>query len=366
MDRMQSKAAVFDSPGLPLRMVDFPVPDPGPGEVLVRIRCATICGSDLHTIFGRRHSPTPSILGHEMVGDIAASGAGRLRDFFGRPLAIGDRVTWSMVWSCGDCYYCDYGLPSKCEHLFKFGHERIGGRRDLTGAYAEYCILPAGTAIFPVPANVPDLVAAPSNCATATVSAVLRNAGSVAGATVLVMGTGMLGLTACAMARAEGAAEVIAVERAPRRRELAWKFGATVLLDPEDSLLESIRAATGGHGVDCILEFAGTPEAGESALPLLRAGGHLVMAGAVFPARPMSVPAEDIVRRLLRVTGVYNYRPEDLGHALRFLSEQMTTYPFEDLIAARYPLSEINTAIGFSESEKPPRTAVFPDWNLCK
>lgn len=88
-----SRVAVFESPGLPLRLDKLPFPALKPGEALVRIRCATICGSDLHTIFGRRRGPAPCILGHEMVGDIAATQEGGLRSYYGDPLGVGDRVT---------------------------------------------------------------------------------------------------------------------------------------------------------------------------------------------------------------------------------------------------------------------------------
>ena len=92
------RAAVFRAPGQPLTLDEFPLPRLETGECLVQIRCATICGSDLHSYYGRRPSPVPSVLGHEMVGLVAGLGPGGVRDFRGRPLAIGDRVTWSMVW----------------------------------------------------------------------------------------------------------------------------------------------------------------------------------------------------------------------------------------------------------------------------
>lgn len=352
---MESVAAVFREPGLPLTLERIPWPELGPGEAMVRIRCATICGSDLHSVFGRRRCPVPSVLGHEMTATLVA---GDVRDFQGEQLTAGERVTWSMVWSCGECYYCERELASRCERVFKFGHERIGGGRGLTGAYAEHCFLPVGTAIFRIPANVPDVVAAPANCATATAAAVVRRAGDLAGRNVLVMGAGMLGLTACAMASAAGAAHVIAVERDERRRALAERFGATLALPAG----EGVMAATAGRGVDVALEFAGTPEACEAAIGLLRAGGHLVMAGAVFPSRPLALGAEDFVRRQLRMTGVYNYQPADLGQALRFLSDTMERFPFAELVGGRYRLADINEALAFAETEKPPRAAlVFKD-----
>lgn len=353
----QCLAAVFHGPGRAMELVRFPLPVLAEGEALVRIRCATICGSDLHTIFGRRTSPTPGVLGHEMTGEIVA---GDVRDYAGAPLRVRDRVVWSMVWSCGDCFYCRRGLRPKCERLFKFGHERVGPGRALTGAYAEYCHLPAGTAIFRIPENVPDEIAAPANCATATVAAVMRTAGPLAGSRVLLMGAGMLGLTACAMAHAAGAGTVLAVEPNPARRGLARRFGATLTAGGGPSLREFVLAATEGRGVDTVLEFAGAPEACEAAIPLLRPGGHLVMAGSVFPSRPVALDAQDVVRRMLRISGVYNYAPEDLGEALRFLSEAQTRYPFAELTGGRYALAEIDAAVAFAEKEKPPRVAVKP------
>ncbi len=358
---MKSQAAVFHAPGRPLAMENFLLPEPGAGEVLVRIRCATICGSDLHSIGGRRSCPAPSVLGHEMVGDVAALPPGEpVRDFHGRPLSEGERVTWSMVWSCGLCYYCQRGLRSQCERLFKFGHERTGTGHDLSGAYAEFCLLPAGSAIFPVPPQIPDCVAAPANCATATVAAVLRYCGSVSGQNVVIIGAGMLGLTACAMVREGGAAQVMVVEPDPVRRETAQRFGATWMEAPEADLHTSIMAATGGRGADLALEFSGAPEATESATDWLRPGGHLVMAGAVFPTRPLQLPADRLVRRMLKLTGIYNYNPEDLDAALRFLAVACERYPFRELVGASFALSDINTAIAFAERERPPRVSVVP------
>jgi alcohol dehydrogenase len=357
---MLASAAVFHAPGKPFSLEAFSIPSMEPGETLVRIRCATICGSDLHTYYGRRQSPAPSILGHEMMGEVAAVHADGVRYYESGRIEVGDRVTWSMVWSCGECFYCVRGLCSKCERLFKFGHERIGVGRDLSGAYAEYCHLPAGTAVFQVPDTVCDAAAASSNCATATAAAVMRNAGPVAGNSVLVYGAGMLGLTACAMAREAGAAQVIVVEKNEGRRAMALRFGATMAVDAGERLYEEVMGATEGRGADVVLELAGTPEACESAVARLRVGGQLVMAGAVFPTRPMALAAEQVVRRMLRIVGVYNYQPRDLGTALRFLEGAQEKYPFSELIGKRFPLREINAAVAYAEGEKPPRVALIP------
>ncbi|MEZ5399900.1 MAG: zinc-binding dehydrogenase [Bryobacteraceae bacterium] len=357
-------AAIFDSPCRPLRFETFSVPDPTPGEVIVRIRCATVCGSDLHTIAGRRTGPAPCVLGHEMIGEVAMLPSGGAAAFRGDPLHIGDRVTWSMLWTCGSCLPCLRGIHSSCVRLRKFGHERLGSApQTLFGGFSEYCHLPAGTAVFRVPGNVTDLAAAPSNCATATVAAVIRHAGDLAGATVVVAGAGLLGLTACAMADACGAERVILIEPNPARRDLAARFGAGVTVDgllPAADLAARVLEATGRAGACQALEFSGAPEAAASALEYLRPGGHLVLAGAVFPSPPVPVSAERVVRHMLRVSGVYNYAPVDLERALEFLSREKEKFPFDELANAVFSLDEINQAITFAERAKPPRVAIIP------
>ncbi|MBM4090736.1 MAG: zinc-binding dehydrogenase [Planctomycetes bacterium] len=357
------RAAVFHAPGQPLALERFPLPLPEAGECLVRIRCATICGSDLHSYFGRRHSPAPSVLGHEMVGLVAGLGTGGVRDFRGRPLAVGDRVTWSMVWSCGQCYYCRHGLRVKCERLLKFGHEAIAPGRALMGGMAEYCHLPPGTSIFRVPDNLPDEVASPANCATATVAAVFRQAGPCTGRSLIVHGAGMLGLTACAMAAVQHASQVIVLEPDPQRRAQALRFGATTTLDsrlPAREIERQIRGLMDQRGADIGLELSGQPEAVELGLALLRFGGRFVMAGATFTARPVQLSAEQIVRRLLHVVGVYNYAPEDLETALTFLAAVQDRFPFCGLVGPQFTLEDVQAAFEYAEHQRPPRVAVRP------
>ncbi|MEZ5356770.1 MAG: zinc-binding dehydrogenase [Bryobacteraceae bacterium] len=357
-------AAIFEATGQPLRLARFPIPNPAAGETIVRIRCATICGSDLHTIAGRRSGPTPCVLGHEMTGEVAALPATGGATFKGEPLRVGDRVTWSMLLTCGTCAHCLRGLHSSCVELRKFGHERLGASaQTLFGGYADYCHLPAGAAIFRIPKNVTDLAAAPSNCATATVAAAVRHAGILEGANVVVAGAGALGLTACAMAAASGAERVIVIEPDRARRQLAARFGAHMAIDGRlagEDVAERVRQATGHHGACVALEFSGSPEAVGCALEYLRPGGHLVLAGSVFPAPPVPVSAERLVRRMLRVSGVYNYSPDDLACALEFLAREKEKFPFEELAAAVFSLGEINRALDYAETVKPPRVAIIP------
>jgi threonine dehydrogenase-like Zn-dependent dehydrogenase len=173
----------------------------------------------------------------------------------------------------------------------------------------------------------------------------------------------MLGLTACAMAAANGAASVIALEPSQERREQALVFGATHVFDSalsNDELSANVRQLTSGRGADVALEFSGDPRAMEAGMALLRPGGRLVMAGATYPARPLALSGEEVVRRLLQIIGVYNYEPEDLGWALRFLTEQHQRRPFAQLVGGAFSLQDVNAALAYAAEQRPPRVAVIP------
>ncbi|HYZ83388.1 MAG TPA: alcohol dehydrogenase catalytic domain-containing protein [Bryobacteraceae bacterium] len=314
------RAAVFAGPAEGCRIERYELPTLASGDVLVRAKCCTLCSSDLHTYHGRRTSPAPSILGHEVIGVVEDTGG---CETFRR----GDRVTWSIAASCGECRLCRRGLPQKCSTLFKYGHERFLSGDKPSGGLSEYCVLRAGTAMFAVPETLSDAVAATANCAAATVMAVLRLAGNIEGKTVLVQGAGILGLYA-ALAAQESGADVVLLEPDPSRSAKAVAFGIKPIQHGDAvGLRDQVADLTKGQGVDVALEFSGRPEAVEEALPLLGVGAAYVLAGAVFPARPAAVDLETVVRKLVRVQGVHNYAPQDLAAAIPFLVRQVERYP---------------------------------------
>lgn len=336
---MTVTAMLFDGPGKPLRAEAFPTPDPGPGEAVVRVRLCTLCGSDLHTFFGRRSEPTPVVPGHEMVGEVERVHADQpLCDVSGEPLRVGDRVTWSVCGSCGGCFPCTHDLPQKCDTLFKYG-KRTGGP---FGGLATHCHLLPGTSVVKIPAGLPDEVAAPAMCATATAAACLRAAGPTG--TLLITGAGLLGLSACAMAAAAGVRAVVC-DRDEGRLATAYRFGAT------DGWPERIDAA---------FEMSGATDPTRFAIEQVRTGGTVVLAGSVFPTPPIALHPEDVVRRCLTITGVHNYAPQDLRTAVAFLADHHTRFPFADLVARVFPLADAEQAFHFAEREKPIRVAVRP------
>jgi alcohol dehydrogenase len=354
--------AVFHRPGRPLELVEVPVPEPRGGEVLVRVTLCTLCRSDLHTHAGRRAEPTPAVLGHEAVGRVAAFGpAAPPADAVGEPVEVGDRVSWAVAVGCGACFFCADDLPQKCERPFKYGHHRLSPARPLGGGLAEFVLLVPGTAWFRVPDAVPDAVAAPANCAAATAAAVLRAGGPVAGRRVLVLGAGVLGLTACAMARAAGADAVLAADPRPEALARAADYGATSALPADAGMAGRVRAATAGRGADLVLELAGTADSVSVALDAARVGGTVVLAGTVAPVGPVPLDPERVVRRMLTVRGVHNYHPLDLGAALAFLAGPGRGHPWADLVAAVYPLAEAERAFADAHARPGVRVAVAPE-----
>ncbi len=353
-------AAIFSGQGQPFRLEEFPVPKPGPGEVLVEITCSTICGSDLHTWHGRRQEPTPCVLGHEIVGRIVAFGAKTPRvDLRGEALTEGDRITWTIAASCGDCFFCRRGLPQKCEHLFKYGHNAIAPGREFSGGFAECCILTVGTGIVKLPDSLSDALAAPANCAVSTVAAAMRLAGPLEGSTVTVLGCGVLGMNAVAMARFLGAEKVIACDIVPGRSGIAGRFGATHFTTPA-TLFETTRDLTDGRGTDIAFEFSGASTAVSAAISATRTGGTAVIAGITTPGSEVKLDANDLVRRMLTIRGLHNYGPGDLVSAVDFLSAGADGLPFAELAGGEFALREIERAFNDSSSRPGLRTALIP------
>jgi putative phosphonate catabolism associated alcohol dehydrogenase len=355
-----SLAAVFDGAANQLELRRFATPAPQQGEIVARVLGCTLCGSDLHTVAGRRTVATPTVLGHEIVGSITAIGDGvPACDVGGEALRVGDRVTWAIVASCGQCFLCQRGLPQKCLRAVKYGHEALRPGRELLGGLAEHCLLVPGTALVRIPDDLSLEVACPASCATATIAAALEAAGDVRDRCVLVLGAGMLGLTAAAMARVAGAGAVICVDVDETRRSRAKQFGATRVAAPAE-LDAVVREGSGGHGVDVVLELSGATAALEAAWPLARLGATFVLVGAVYPGAPMSWPVEQIVRRNLTLRGVHNYEPRHLATAVKFLREQQRSFPFAELVTAWFPLSDVQTAFARAREAGHWRVGVRP------
>ncbi len=287
---MQAVVKALAAPGIELREV--PVPSPGPGEVLVRVQAASVCGTDLHIYNwdpwaqGRIHPPL--IPGHEFAGVVAGVGRGvtTVKD--------GDKVSAEMHVACGKCLQCRTGQAHICQHV------RILGV-DADGAFASYAIIPE-TNIWKLSPSIPHDYASLLDPLGNAVHTVL--AGEIAAKTVIVTGCGAIGLFSIAVAKACGAAKVFAIEVNAHRRGVAAAMGADMALDPAtDNMEEQILALTGGTGVDVLLEMSGHPAAMRQGFALLRTGGRASLLG--IPSRPVEMDfARDIIFKGATVQGI--------------------------------------------------------------
>ena len=347
--RIDTTAAAVWRGGDQIAVERVAVPRLGPGDVLVRVRLATVCGSDRHTVSGRRDQPCPSILGHEAVGEIVAVGEAGARDVDGRDLHLGQRVIWSVTLPCHTCDRCRAGFTAKCRTVRKAGHEALDSDWGLSGAYAEHVLLPSKLAIAIVDDDLSDAVAAPAACATATVMAVIERAGPLRGRRVAVMGAGMLGLGAVAAAASAGASAITAVDPSAERRQLARQFGAT------DDAAPALEVGS----CDVLLEFSGSSTALQAGLVALDGQGVAVLAGSVAPNGTIALDPEQVVRRQLSIFGVHNYEPRHLGAALDFLGDTRDRFPWADLVAEPKPLADVANLLADSPGPSP-RYSVAP------
>jgi succinate semialdehyde reductase (NADPH) len=312
------RAAVLPEVGRPLRIEDIRDPQPKSGEVLVRVAACGVCHTDLHVIKGEVAFPSPAVLGHEISGTVVGLGP----DTPGP--AEGTRVVCSFIMPCGTCAFCQQGRDDLCTAFFALN--RLRGqlydgttrlhRRDGTplamysmGGLAEYAVVPA-TDVFPLPDGIPLDAACVLGCAMFTAYGAVRHQADLrAGETVAVVATGGVGSNIIQMARAFGAARIIAVDVRPEKLEAARQLGATHTVNAaREDVPETIRRLTEGQGVDAAFEALGRPETILQAFGAVRDGGRVVVVG--IGAGQAAVPLEitRLVRRGIRVMGSYGAR----------------------------------------------------------
>ena len=343
---MQAVVKAEAAPGIELREV--PVPAPGPGEVLVRVEAASVCGTDLH-IFnwdpwakGRIHPPL--IPGHEFCGAVAGMGRGVTT------VHQGDLVSAEMHVACGKCLQCRTGLAHVCQHV------RIRGV-DADGAFAGYAVIPESN-IWKLSPSIPRDYASLLDPLGNAVHTVL--AGPIAAKTVAVTGCGAIGLFSIAVAKACGASRVYAIEVNAHRRRVALEMGADLVLDPTtDHAEKQILEATGGTGVDVLLEMSGHPEAMRLGFALLRTGGRASLLG--IPSRPFELDfARDIIFKGATVQGINGRKMFETWFQMEALLST-GKLNLEPAITHRLKLSEFNQAMKLLQSGEAIKVVMRPD-----
>ncbi len=337
----------------PLKIETLDLDAPGESEILVQIKAAGLCHSDLSVISGDRPRPAPMALGHEAAGIVVETGAG-VHD-----LEVGDHVVLVFVPSCGGCVPCAEGRPALCEPGAQSnlaGELLNGGRRlHLNGsevhhhlgvsAFADHAVVSRRSAIK-IDKTLPFVEAALFGCAVITgAGAVFNTARVKAGSSVAVIGLGGVGLNALIAAHAAGARAIIAVDLRDDKLAFARELGATQIFNARNpDCADEIRNATRG-GVDYAFEMAGSLPALELAWTITRRGGETVTAGLPHPDKRLSIPPVQLVGEERTLKGSY------LGSCvpLRDIPVYIELYragrlPVNKLMSGLAPLDEINGA----------------------
>ncbi len=356
---MRTRAAVIRKMELPrpyavskpLAVEEVELAPPGEGEVLVRVRAAGLCHSDLSTINGDRPRQMPMVLGHEAAGEVVELGQG-VRD-----LAVGDHVILVFVPSCGGCMPCQEGRPALCEP----GAAANGAATLLSGAvrlsqggkpvyhhvgvsaFAEHAVV-SRRSLVKIDKSLPFEEAALFGCAVVTgAGAVINTAKVPAGSAVAIVGLGGVGLMSLLAARMSGCRHIVALDMLDDKLALARQLGATATVNARDAdAVEQVKTATGG-GVDFAFEMASSVKALELAYKITRRGGTTVTGSLPHPTHRFELPATNLVAEERTLKGSYIGSCVPQRDIPRFISlYQQGMLPVDHLLSERIRLDEIN------------------------
>lgn len=363
-----AKAAVLVRYEAPLELREYPRPEAlRTGEAEVRVEMAGICGTDVHLWLGQLPIPLPVVLGHESVGRIERIGPGLSRDWRGQPLREGDRITWASSIVCGECFYCRLKRqPTRCVSRKAYGISYCANDPPhLLGGYAERIVLLPGSSIFKLSESLPTASVVGAGCALTTAIHGLERCPAAWGDTVVIQGTGPVGLAALAVSKQSGAGRIIAIGGPQHRLELASRFGADVVIDiglaPEAAARrEIVMRETGGYGADVVIECVGHPEAVNEGIELARDGGKFLVLGQYANAGNITFNPHTITRKQLEIHGSWGFEPRHVDKALRLLEIPHWGSLFAGEITHRFPLEAANEALEVVRQWKGGKTVLTP------
>jgi succinate semialdehyde reductase (NADPH) len=346
-------AAVLQSAPGGLRIEEIPIPEPGPGEILVRVSACGVCHTDLHVMKAEVAFPTPAVMGHEISGTVAALGQGVNGPAIGTPVAA------AFIMPCGTCPACGAGRDDLCDNFFAMN--RLRGtlydgttrlrRKDGTplsmysmAGLAEFAVVPA-TDVFPLAAGLPLQESSVLGCAIFTAYGAVRHGAELRGGErVAVVAAGGVGMNIIQIARAFGASQIIAIDVRDDKLETARRLGATDVVNATTpDATARVRELTDGRGVDVAFEVLGLPQTFTQALEVIRDGGRMVAVG-IAPGK-ITAPVEitRLVRRELRIVGSYGARTRsDMPEIIRLAAHGM--FRPETMVTQRFPLTQADAA----------------------
>lgn len=363
------RAAIMPQPHQPLEIREYPDPDLKKGEVLLETLCSEVCGTDVHLYHGRLSGvPYPIIPGHVSVGRVIDI-AGEVLDVDGNLIETDMIVTFLDVHeTCGHCWYCLVARePTKCPKRKVYGIT-YPADEGLLGGWSEQILLKSGVKIIPLPEGVEAIDYIGGGCGLSTGFHAVERAGIKLGDTVVVQGSGPVGLSATAFARLAGADALIVIGAPVARLELAESFEADVTLDITEldpaERLERVMGVTGGRGADVVIEASGNPQAVTEGLDLARDGGTYVIAGQYTDSGEVSInPHHQINRKHLDVRGCWGTAFTHVYRGLHLMARYRERFPWRNMVSHTFGLEETNKALDSIENLVATKALIVPgDW----
>ena len=373
------RVATFDGPGTGPVIRQVRWPKISRKAALIQIGACGVCGTDLHILRGHwpKPLPWPFTLGHELAGVIVEAGPDFTEDFMGKPLGVGSKVMIPPLMPCGRCYYCVHypERANKCLTPVYYGRY-LGFDKPphLWGGWAEYVYVDLemleGTKVYKLPDAMPLRLGALAEPLTSCIRAfnrAIRAGGFTWGDTVVIQGSGPIGILAIAAAREMGAGRVICVGAPEKPRlELARKFGAAATVNIEElkeprERVERVREIVGGFGADLVMDCSGHPSAGPEGMEFLRDGGTYVEMGQFTDAGSIATSWHRICAKDLNVLGSWAFTGNDLPLGVDMLFRARDKYPWLEM-QTLYPFDEdgISRAVSDAMAMKTVKSTIVP------
>ena len=325
------RAVVIASYGGSLQATRRPIPRPGPGEVLIRVRASGLCSTDLHLLSGRQPlGDLPRIVGHELAGDVVELGNGVAH------WRQGDRVTAAIDVICGSCRHCLAGETQLCRSMKRIGFERDGGHADYVAVPEANLVALHAEISYEAAAILPDAVACMYH-------SLIHQGGVGIGQRILILGVGGLGIHGVQIAKCVGA-EVLATSRQQQRVALAEQYGPVGINTAHESLEAAVARFTDGEGVDVVVDNIGNRASVRQGLTMLRPGGKFLV--VAYLDEMFEVPSMPLFKTEQQIIGCRGSTKQDLIDVVRLVRAGQVT----PVLGASYALDQIQEAAARLES----------------
>ena len=362
------EAAVMPGPGRPIEWRRYPMPRAQPAGAVLETVATEVCGTDVHLHHGRLSGvPYPIIPGHVSVGRLLESN-GTLRDVEGRGIPTGTLVTFYDVFgTCGACWHCLVAkAATRCPHRRVYGIT-TSADEGLLGGWAEAIALLPGVRVVPLPDGLDPLDFMGGGCGLPTGFHAVERAGVSLGDTVVVQGSGPVGLNAAIFAQLSGALRVFVLGAPKARLDAALRLGAEDALNIEEvadaaDRIAWVRDRTGGRGADVVLEASGNPAAVPEGLEMLRDAGRYVVVGQYTDAGDAVInPHRQINRRHATILGCWGYEFTHLHRALAMMARHNGRFRWRELVTREYTLADASRALEDMEKLAVVKALLRPD-----